>query len=45
MDCPKLKTIYYEGTMEQWGMVVTKEAFFDDTDIERIVCSDGTIEA
>lgn len=44
-DCPKLKTIYYEGTMEQWGMVVTKDAFFGDTDIERIVCSDGTIEA
>ena len=38
-----LKTIYYEGTTDQWSNISFGNGWVNDTPLESIVCSDGTI--
>lgn len=42
-NCPLLKTINYDGTMNEWKSISFATNWCDDT-LEKIVCSDGTIE-
>ena len=42
-DCPKLSTIYYAGTVEQWNAIIKGEDWDEGRGEYVIVCSDGYV--
>jgi beta-lactamase regulating signal transducer with metallopeptidase domain len=42
-DCPKLSTIYYAGTVEQWNAIIKGEDWDEAMDGYVIICSDGYV--
>ncbi len=40
--CDNLKVVYYDGTMSEWNDVI-KDTAFDDSSVEKIICTDGEI--
>jgi hypothetical protein len=41
---PALKRINYKGTMDQWKNVFIYRGAFNDSALEEVVCSDGTLK-
>ena len=42
-DCPKLSTIYYAGTVEQWNAIIKGEDWDEAMGGYVIICSDGYV--
>ena len=42
--CDKLKTIYFEGTMEQWLSIKKADNWDEGSSNYTIICTDGSLE-
>ena len=43
--CNSLKSIKFEGTVEQWNAIQKNARWKDGSPIKEVVCSDGTVES
>ena len=44
IDCSSLKEIRYDGTKKQWETVEKENSWYENTRIQKVFCSDGTVE-